>query len=314
MTTTNINAQISIISTSKRPKLYTHDFEKKEIPEILKSSSTWNINKDMSNVSSIFNRKIKWDSLPLKTDNFALKIDFCQSFYKFEENENKETSLQTKHKEYSSENIDNNSNLNNTSINKNDNEVLESYALFRSNSTTESIPFSGTTNFQKTMYNERFTTQKNDEFPSFIKTEYETITPKFSPQKKEFNSVLPIARNPFPVAILGKSVISGLSSDITLLRTCFRVGEALKVFNLQQNSKILYFTEFFGIIKESINKKDLIIYTVGDLFHPLKGPYIYALYYDNHDTFKFKNGEILKVTKMYPSTWEEIHRIKETIK
>ncbi|KTW31825.1 uncharacterized protein T551_01086 [Pneumocystis jirovecii RU7] len=326
---TNTNPQISVISTFKRPKLYTHNFEKKDVAEIfLKPSCAWNTSKDMSNVSSIFNGKIKWDSLSFKTDNFAWRTDSCQSVYGFKENENKETYQQVKYKKYSPKNINNNFDLSDTLIHKNNNKITENCAKISNNTTVQLIPFSTTASSQK-ITNEHIETQKNNELLSFLERKYETITPKFSPQKK-IDSISPIARNPFPLTIVGKSVISGLSSDITLLRTCFRVGEALKVFNLQQNSKILYFIEFFGIIKESDNKKESTTYVVGDLFHPLKGPYIYASYYDNKTTFKFQNGEMvrilgifkkkkvtkneLKVAKMYLSTWEEIYRIKETIK
>ncbi|KAG4306338.1 hypothetical protein PORY_000326 [Pneumocystis oryctolagi] len=326
---TDINACISIIPPFEHSKLYTHSFEKKNSSNsFLKPYCAWNVNKDMSNVSSIFKEKIKWDSLSFKTENFNKGIGFYESSHKLEQNKNK--SCQQIESKKHSESKSNDYDLKHVSVSIDNERVSKNCEILCNNFTNElTLPI--VTDSQEITYYKPFATEKNNESLSFSESGDKEVEPKFVLKNKTSKFTMsPIARNPFPMTITGKSVISGLSSDNTLLRTCFRAGEALKVFNHQQNSMILYFIEFFGIIKESNDKKEYITYVVGDLFHPLRGPYIYASYYNNHTMFKFQNGEIVRIlgifkkkrgiknelraVKICTSTWEEIQRIKDTIK
>ncbi|KAG5439230.1 hypothetical protein PCANB_001529 [Pneumocystis canis] len=326
---TDKNAYIPVISTFKDPKLHIPNLEEKNIPKTLfKSLTSWNINMDLFNVSSIFKNKVKWDSESFKRNNFDWKVDFYSR-----ENKDKKVYKPIQCKIHYLRNINNNFKFKDFLISTNNNMKIKNYIIFFNNTLIRSPPLSQISiNHQRLAHYEYLTTfQKNIKLLPSSQEKYEIKSPKSISQKKVFNSSLsPIARNPFPLTIIGKSVISGLSSDITLLRICFRVGEALKIFNLQQNSMILYLIEFFGIIKESIKKEKSFTYIVGDLFHPLKGPYIYATYYGDQTMFTFQNGEIvrilgifkkkkeikneLKIIKINSITWEEIQSIKETIK
>ncbi|KAH7381284.1 hypothetical protein DE146DRAFT_670095 [Phaeosphaeria sp. MPI-PUGE-AT-0046c] len=86
----------------------------------------------------------------------------------------------------------------------------------------------------------------------------------------------PIARAPFPEGVRDRSPIIGLSSD-TLLRTCFRVGEAInQAHQSSKNGKHIVF-ELYARILESSRTDTKQSFTFCDLFHG-KPPYIKGLY------------------------------------
>lgn len=86
----------------------------------------------------------------------------------------------------------------------------------------------------------------------------------------------PIARAPFPEAVRDRSPIIGLSSD-TLLRTCFRVGEAInQAHHSSKHGKHAVF-ELYARILESSRDDTKQLFTFCDLFHG-KPPYVKGLY------------------------------------
>ncbi|KTW30777.1 hypothetical protein T552_00489 [Pneumocystis carinii B80] len=297
---------------------------KKELDTLLKIPHTRDLNKDLSNVSSIFKEKIKWDSLSLKKNDFYWRND--PYYLKYDTYESKQEKNQEKYKEI--EYIDEDSKKNITILNEND-QIIKNDELVHNNVTKEPN-FHSKTLDDSHKDQSTISIQKNNENSLLFEENCNISTDEFTSENKSFSHpISPIARSPFPLTIVGKSVISGLSSNDTLLRTCFRVGEALKVSNLQKNSMIVYLIEFFGIIKEFNKKKGFFTYVIADLFHPLRGPYIYASYHDYHITIAFQNNDIVRilgvfrknktkneinVIKMYPCTWEKIQHIKETIK
>ncbi|EMR11339.1 hypothetical protein PNEG_00368 [Pneumocystis murina B123] len=330
---TDLNIYIPVTNKNFEEKVNLK--KKKESDTLLKIPETWNFNRDLSNVSSIFKEKIKWDSLSLKKIEFHWKnypYYLKYDAYKSKQEKNQEKYQKIEYIKSFPEYISDNSKTNITILNE-DNQIIKNNELTDNNLTKKpNFHSKALDNSQKITYKNHSTIsiQKNNEKSLLFKTNCNISTHEFVSKKESFNyPISPIARNPFPLTILGKSVISGLSSNDTLLRTCFRVGEALKVSNLQKNSMIIYLIEFFGIIKEFNKEKSLFTYVIADLFHPLRGPYIYASYHDYHITITFQNNDIVRilgvfkknrtrneinVIKMYPCTWEKIQHIKETMK
>ncbi|QSL64202.1 hypothetical protein MERGE_000357 [Pneumocystis wakefieldiae] len=313
------------------------NFKKEREPStLLKIPHAWNFNKDLSNVSSIFKDKIKWDSLSFKKNEFYWKNDpYYLNRYKTYESKKEENQGKYQKKEYTkdfSKYITHNSKTNISILNQDNQKIKNDESI--DNNLAKKPNFNSKTldNSQKITHKDHSTISvlKNNEEPLLFETNCNISTHEFASKKKSFDyPISPIARSPFPLTIVGKSVISGLSSNDTLLRTCFRVGEALKVSNLQKSSMIVYLVEFFGIIKEFNEKKGLFTYVIADLFHPLRGPYIYASYHDYHTIIAFQNNDIVRVLgvfkknktkneinviRMYPCTWEKIQHIKEIMK
>lgn len=86
----------------------------------------------------------------------------------------------------------------------------------------------------------------------------------------------PIARPPFPEAVHDRSPIIGLSSD-TLLRTCFRVGEAInQAHQASKNGKHIVL-ELYARILDSSRDDTKQHFTFCDLFHG-KPPHIKGVY------------------------------------
>jgi hypothetical protein len=86
----------------------------------------------------------------------------------------------------------------------------------------------------------------------------------------------PIVRSPFPAAVRDRSPIIGLSSD-TLLRTCFRIGEAINQAHQSVKSGKRIVFELYARILESERDDTKQFFTFCDLFHG-KPPYIKAEY------------------------------------
>jgi len=86
----------------------------------------------------------------------------------------------------------------------------------------------------------------------------------------------PIARAPFPNAVRDRSPIIGLSPN-TLLRTCFRIGEAINQAHQSTKSGKHIVFELYARILESERVETKQLFTFCDLFHG-KPPYIKASY------------------------------------
>jgi hypothetical protein len=86
----------------------------------------------------------------------------------------------------------------------------------------------------------------------------------------------PIARPPFPTAVRDRSPIIGMSSN-TVLRTCFRVGEAISqschAANVGNNILIELYAKVLNSERDDLQQR----FTFCDLFHA-KPPYIQANY------------------------------------
>ncbi|KAH3945146.1 hypothetical protein HBI56_054790 [Parastagonospora nodorum] len=86
----------------------------------------------------------------------------------------------------------------------------------------------------------------------------------------------PIARAPFPNAVCDRSPIIGLSPN-TLLRTCFRIGEAINQAHQSSRSDKRIVFELYARILDSERVETKQLFTLCDLFHG-KPPYIKASY------------------------------------
>jgi hypothetical protein len=86
----------------------------------------------------------------------------------------------------------------------------------------------------------------------------------------------PIVRSPFPVTVRDRSPIIGLSSN-TVLRTCFRIGEAINQAHQSSRSGKHIVFELYARILESERVEAKQLFTFCDLFHG-KPPYIKATY------------------------------------
>ncbi|KAJ9293926.1 hypothetical protein DTO271G3_7302 [Paecilomyces variotii] len=111
----------------------------------------------------------------------------------------------------------------------------------------------------------------------------------------------PFLRPPFPCPVTNGSPIQGLTSTHTLLRTCFRIGEALKVHftrpssspscpsatnelmkkrNQKTNisssipSTALMLIELYAHVTESYRASNKQFFTFADLFFPFQPPYL----------------------------------------
>jgi hypothetical protein len=86
----------------------------------------------------------------------------------------------------------------------------------------------------------------------------------------------PIVRSPFPTVVRDRSPIIGLSAD-TLLRTCFRIGEAINQAHQSVKSGKPIVFELYARTLDSDQDDTKRYYTFCDLFHG-KPPYIEAVY------------------------------------
>jgi hypothetical protein len=86
------------------------------------------------------------------------------------------------------------------------------------------------------------------------------------------NAINPIVRTPFPRPILDRSPIFGASSG-TMLRTCFRIGEALKegITGIRSNNNIL--VELYARVKFSYRDGRKQHFVFHDLYHD-RPPYL----------------------------------------
>jgi hypothetical protein len=95
---------------------------------------------------------------------------------------------------------------------------------------------------------------------------------RFNPTTLSFLSpTLPIARSAFPAPCLDRSPIIGLTPS-TLLRTCFRVGEVLRVATASARENRVVIVELYARVSWSVRDTERGVQTFefGDLFHERK--------------------------------------------
>lgn len=116
----------------------------------------------------------------------------------------------------------------------------------------------------------------------------------------DYNPLQPFARPPFPIAnVAARSPVTGLSSKM-LLRTCFRIGEALSQASLCTRDNQDAFTELFARVtfssREADGKKQN--FQFGDMFHN-KPPFISGVLekYASSDIQKTESFELITVDK-----------------
>ncbi|KAJ9661607.1 hypothetical protein H2201_006463 [Coniosporium apollinis] len=88
----------------------------------------------------------------------------------------------------------------------------------------------------------------------------------------------PIVRPPFPCQVQDRSPIVGLSAT-SVLRTCFRAGEALNVGCQAVREGRTIIIELYATVRSSFRESDSVKqhFVIGDLFHD-RPPYINAVY------------------------------------
>lgn len=116
----------------------------------------------------------------------------------------------------------------------------------------------------------------------------------------DYSPLHPFARPPFPTAsVAARSPVNGLSSNM-LLRTCFRIGEALSQASLCTRDNQDAFTELFARVtfssREADGKKQN--FQFGDMFHN-KPPFISGVLekYASSDLQKTESFELITVDK-----------------
>jgi hypothetical protein len=139
----------------------------------------------------------------------------------------------------------------------------------------------------------------------------------------------PIVRPPFPATVRDRSPIIGLSSN-AVLRTCFRIGEAINQAHQSSKSGKHVVFELYARIFDSQRDDTKQHFTFCDLFHG-KPPYIKALYegaiwksvqlFDYDSKRLLQQGRICRCTgtmkredkqwtmtvlNIWESTWEDI--------
>ncbi|KAI9794635.1 MAG: hypothetical protein M1816_004522 [Peltula sp. TS41687] len=84
----------------------------------------------------------------------------------------------------------------------------------------------------------------------------------------------PFARAPFPAAVQGRPFIPGLSSS-TRLRTCFRIGEALREASMAARCRRQIIIELYAraLYSSRENEGFKQVFQFGDLFHD-RGPFL----------------------------------------
>ncbi|KAF1829288.1 hypothetical protein BDW02DRAFT_574123 [Decorospora gaudefroyi] len=110
----------------------------------------------------------------------------------------------------------------------------------------------------------------------------------------------PIVRPPFPAAVRNRSPVIGLSSN-SLLRTCFRIGEAINQGYQASKSGKHLIIELYARVLASERTDTGQYFTFCDLFHAkapyLKGTYKAAIWKSVH-LFEYDSRRLLKQGRM----------------
>lgn len=110
----------------------------------------------------------------------------------------------------------------------------------------------------------------------------------------------PIVRTPFPTGVLDRSPIIGMSSN-SLLRTCFRVGEAInqscQAVKTGGNIMIELYARVLSSERDELQQR----FTFCDLFHA-KPPYVQGTYaaaiWKSVDLFEFDSSRLLQAGRL----------------
>ncbi|KAI9666883.1 MAG: hypothetical protein M1831_001388 [Alyxoria varia] len=146
---------------------------------------------------------------------------------------------------------------------------------------------------------------------------------------------VPIVRPPFPAAVQDRSPVIGLAPT-KVLRTCFRIGEALNVgsttFRLGHDIVI----ELYACVSSSCRDKESgkQSFELRDIYHPDRPPYLKASYegwkgvdlYESETSAFLENGRyrlcrclgrmikekgcVLEVVSIWEADWEDIEYVK----
>ncbi|KAH8707525.1 hypothetical protein GQ44DRAFT_715755 [Phaeosphaeriaceae sp. PMI808] len=110
----------------------------------------------------------------------------------------------------------------------------------------------------------------------------------------------PIVRSPFPALLRDRSPVIGLSSSM-LLRTCFRIGEAINQAHQASKSGTHMMFELYARILESHRDNTAQHFTLCDLFHG-KPPYVKAVYdaalWKSTQLFEYDSRRLLQQGRM----------------
>jgi hypothetical protein len=110
------------------------------------------------------------------------------------------------------------------------------------------------------------------------------------------NARKPIVRPPFPTTVRDRSPIIGLTS-ISMLRTCFRIGEVINQAHQASKSGKQIMFELYARILDSERSDSKQQFTFCDLFHA-KPPYIKGVYdaalWKSVQLFKYDSARLLQ--------------------
>lgn len=148
---------------------------------------------------------------------------------------------------------------------------------------------------------------------------------------------MPIARPPFPVPVRDRSPIIGLSSS-TLLRTCFRIGEAINQGCYATKSGKHVIIELYARVLQAARTDTQQQFTFCDLFHArppyIKGAYEAAIWksvqlFDYDSKRLLQQGRICRcigtmkrverewvvtVLNIWEATWEDVEWAEAIVK
>ncbi|OCL14227.1 hypothetical protein AOQ84DRAFT_281525 [Glonium stellatum] len=161
-------------------------------------------------------------------------------------------------------------------------------------------------------------------------------SPELNENVRHHSSHTPIVRPSFPARAGDRSLIIGLSSE-TLLRTCFRVGEALNVGRQAVRNGKPTIIELYAHVTSSWRELDSVkqYFTFSDLFHD-HPPFMNGVYelwkgvsLWNYDSGRFLNpseqkrmcrciGEMKRdgkkwkfvILNIWEATWDDIDYVK----
>ncbi|KAF2463804.1 uncharacterized protein BDR25DRAFT_188653, partial [Lindgomyces ingoldianus] len=130
------------------------------------------------------------------------------------------------------------------------------------------------------------------------------VTPKTMQYMQKCNdpneSLKPIVRRPFPPQVRDRSPIIGLSPS-TLLRTCFRIGEAIKTGRSAVRNGKNVLIELYARVFSSYREQSKQHFVFCDLFHT-KPPHIKSVYdsaiWKSVDLFNYDAGRLLHENTM----------------
>lgn len=134
----------------------------------------------------------------------------------------------------------------------------------------------------KSAYKPNSSVQNSSPISTTIRTPFSKTSPNIGPQSLSLSKdgkPLPFIRPPFPTAILPRSPITGLSPN-TVLRICFRIGEAVNAASIALRNSKDAVIELYCRIKYSDRQPNGYkqFFELADLFAPEKPPFLNGVY------------------------------------